>query len=201
MAEWDMMTKGLNGRLEAVGKLLASVPESEREGLKETPMRFLTAFDFFMSGYSTKPQDILKTFEDGAENIDEMVFQGKIPFYSMCEHHLAPFFGYAHIAYIPKGRIVGLSKLSRLVEIFARRLQVQERLCDQICGALDIGLAPVGAAVTLQARHMCMESRGIQKTGSITITTSLRGAIKAEASARAEYMALVQTMMQGVTSL
>jgi GTP cyclohydrolase I len=90
MAEWDMMTKGLNGRLEAVGKLLASVPESEREGLKETPMRFLTAFDFFMSGYSTKPQDILKTFEDGAENIDEMVFQGKIPFYSMCEHHFCP---------------------------------------------------------------------------------------------------------------
>lgn len=194
-----MTTKNLSGRKDAVYTLLEGIvgENPSRQGLRETPERYVRALEFWTSGYQAHSSSVLKCFEDGAEGFDEMVFQRDIPFYSLCEHHLAPFFGVVHIGYVPNGKIVGLSKLARLVDIFARRLQVQERLCCQIADTLVRGLAAKGVGVVIQARHLCMESRGVQKSGTVTITTALRGVFKAEPDARAEFMALVQTAMQG----
>lgn len=163
-----------------------------RGGLEETPRRAFKAWREWTSGYDiTDPGALLKTFEDGASGYDEMVTVTGIPFYSHCEHHLATIIGVATVAYIPRTRIVGLSKLARVVDAFAKRLQVQERMCVQIADTIDKVLEPVGVGVWLAARHMCMESRGIAKPGTVTHTTALRGAIKSEASARAEFMQLV----------
>jgi len=172
-----------------------------REGLRDTPRRVEIAWDFWTSGYGVDPAEVLTTFNDGAESYDELVFLSCIPFYSMCEHHMTPFFGVAHVGYIPNGRIVGLSKLSRVVEIFARRLSVQERVCAQTADALMEHLKPLGCGVVLQARHMCMESRGIQKPGTITVTSALRGCIKDHAGARTEFLGMVQSASQGLRSL
>ena len=166
-------------------------PDPNREGLRETPDRVAQAFKFWTSGYNKDPKDVLKTFEDGASVYDELVFQGGIQIHSLCEHHIAPFFGVAHIGYIPNGKIVGLSKLARLAEIFARRLQVQERLTCQIAQALEEHLDPLGVGVVLRCRHLCMESRGIQKSGTITYTSALLGAFKKETSARDEFLKFV----------
>lgn len=163
----------------------------QREGLFDTPVRFAEAWGEWVSGYGFEPADVLKTFEDGSSQYDEMVFVGATPFYSLCEHHLAPFFGVAHVGYVPGGKIVGLSKISRLLDVFARRLQVQERLTVQIADALSTGLRAQGVGVVLRARHMCMESRGIKKSGSLTITSALRGCLKKEPDARAEFFKLV----------
>jgi len=165
--------------------------DPQREGLRETPKRYLEALKFWTSGYNQNPADILKTFQDGAQGYDEMIFQGELDFFSLCEHHICPFFGHAYIAYIPDGRIVGLSKLARLVEIFARRLQCQERMTAQIADALMENLQPIGAAVVLKCRHLCMESRGVQKVGTITTTSTLKGCFKSEHETRAEFMSLV----------
>lgn len=162
-----------------------------RGGLIETPKRVAKAWKFWCSGYDRDPADILKTFQDGAEGVDEMVVVKDIPFYTHCEHHMAPFFGTATIAYLPNGRVVGLSKLSRLLDIFARRLQVQERLTGQVADALMEHLEPLGCGVVLKARHMCMESRGVSQQGSITITSALRGVFK-EDVVRAEFLALAR---------
>lgn len=185
-----------------VRQLLTFVGEDpKREGLLETPQRVLKAWQHWCSGYGQDPAKILKTFKDGSQNYDEMVFQGTIPFFSCCEHHLAPFFGYVHIAYIPNGKIVGLSKLGRLVEIFARRLQVQEKLTTQIVEALVTNLECKGAAVITQARHLCMESRGLQKIGSITVCSALRGLFKTAPEVRTEFLTLCQTAMSGIKIL
>lgn len=171
-----------------VTRLLQYVGEDpEREGLVETPKRVLKAWDHWTSGYDKEPKDILKVFEDGAGKYDEMVIVRDIPVYSKCEHHLADIFGVAHVAYIPDGRIVGLSKLSRLVDLFARRLQVQERLTVQVADALHEHLKPKGVAVMLRCRHMCMESRGICQQGHCTVTTALRGVLK-EHHAKDEFL-------------
>ena len=161
-----------------------------REGLKETPTRVAKAWAEWLSGYGQDPAEILKTFADGAEQVDEMVLVRDIPVYSHCEHHFAPIIGVAHVAYIPNGSIVGLSKLPRLVDCFARRLQVQERMTNQIADALWRHLKPNGVGVVIKARHMCMESRGIRQPGSLTITSALRGCFKEEADCRAEFMQL-----------
>jgi len=174
-------------------RLLQFIGEDpERGGLQETPKRFLKAWQHYTSGYDQDPAEILKVFEDGAENYDEMVVVRDIPVYSHCEHHLAPFFGVAHIGYIPAGRIVGLSKLSRLVDVYARRLQVQERLTNQIADALVEHLQPLGVAVVLECRHMCMEARGIQRQGSATITSAMRGLMRENIATRAEFMELLR---------
>lgn len=172
-----------------------------REGLLETPNRFLRAWKFWGSGYGKDPKEVLKTFKDGSENYDEMVFQSSIPFFSCCEHHMAPFFGYVHIAYLPSQKIVGLSKLARLVEIYARRLQVQEKMTGQIVDALMDHLGCRGAAIVTQARHLCMESRGVQKIGTVTVCSALRGVFKTVPEVRAEFMSLVQTAMNGIKIL
>mgnify|MGYP001589684031 CR=1 FL=1 len=163
-----------------------------RGGLKETPKRYLKAWRHWAGGYGQDPAVLLKCFEDGAERYDEMVLVKSIPVYSHCEHHLAAFFGTAHVAYIPDGRIVGLSKISRLVDVFARRLQVQERLTSQIADALEENLKPKGVAVVVECRHLCMESRGIQRQGSSTTTSAMRGVFMSTPAARAEFMELVR---------
>lgn len=161
-----------------------------RQGLEETPQRFAKAWEFWTSGYRQRAEDVLKVFEDGAEGVDEMVTVANLPFYTHCEHHLAPFFGTATISYVPNGKIIGLSKLPRLLDIYARRLQVQERLTTQIVDALMDNLRPRGAACKIKARHLCMESRGVCQQGHHTVTTALRGVFKSDPSARAEFLAI-----------
>lgn len=164
-------------------------PDHPREGLADTPARVAKAWKHWCSGYDVDVGALLKTFDDGGERYDEMVQVMHIPFYSHCEHHLAPFFGTACIAYVPNGKVVGLSKLSRLLDAFARRLQVQERLTVQVADALMDNLDPKGVGVHVRARHMCMESRGICQQGHHTVTTALRGVFKDRPEVRAEFLA------------
>lgn len=170
-------------------QLLQGVGEDPlREGLQETPHRVAKAWSKWTEGYTMDPAAILKSFEE--RDYDEMVLVKDIPVYSKCEHHLADIFGTASIAYIPQGRVLGLSKLSRLANIFARRLQVQERLTNQIADALqDSELNPKGVGVILRCRHMCMESRGICQQGHHTVTSALRGVMKT-GEPRAEFLRL-----------
>jgi GTP cyclohydrolase I len=176
---------------ELIKQLLTELGENpDREGLQETPKRVMKAWRHWTNGYALEAADVLKTFEDGAEGADEMVIVRDIQLYSHCEHHMAPFFGKAHVGYIPNGRVVGLSKLARVVDIFSHRLQVQERLTNQIANAINDELQPLGVAVVIEATHFCMCSRGVNKQGSTTVTSALRGAIKDKPEARAEFMAL-----------
>lgn len=185
------MDKQRNMIEEATGNLLSVVdPDYSREGLSETPARVAKAWKFWTQGYDMNAADILKVFEDGADGYDEMVLVKDIPIYSKCEHHLADIFGTVSIAYIPDGRIVGLSKLSRLANMYARRLQVQERMTCQIADALHEHLKPKGVGVVMRARHMCMESRGLCQQGHHTVTSALRGVLKSDPTARAEFLQL-----------
>lgn len=184
----DIKAKKLEALFREVVALLDADPT--REGLKETPKRVAKAWIEWTEGYAQDPAKILKTFEDGAYGVDEMVLVKDIPVHSHCEHHMAPIMGVAHVAYIPNGRIVGLSKLSRLVELYARRLQVQERLTNQIADAINEHLSPHGVGVILKCRHMCIESRGVRHHGTETLTSALRGSIKNEPEARAEFLKL-----------
>lgn len=148
-----------------------------RQGLQETPSRVAKAYATWFGGYNVDIAGLFKTFEDGAENTNEMVIVRDIPVYSHCEHHMAPIIGRAVVGYVPNGRIVGLSKLSRVVDAFARRLQVQERLTNQIADAIVEHLDPKAVCVYIDAKHMCMESRGVKQVcGSSTITKAFRGA-------------------------
>jgi GTP cyclohydrolase I len=163
--------------------------DPNRGGLFETPERVARAMRYWFGGYDINPDAILKEFADGGENYDEMGSVVNIPFYSHCEHHMAPFFGTATISYIPNGRIVGLSKLSRLLDVYARRLQVQERMTTQVAQKLHDVLKPRGVGVSVRARHLCMESRGICKQGHETVTTCLLGVFK-EQTVRQEFLSL-----------
>jgi GTP cyclohydrolase I len=176
-----------------IAEVLQKIEPGHREGLAETPARVVKAWKTWFGGYDIEPESVLKVFEDGAEGVDEMVIEVDIPFYTHCEHHMAPFFGLASIAYIPNGKVLGLSKMNRLVDVFARRLQVQERLTNQIAQALDDHLKPKGVGVLLRARHMCVESRGVQHRGCSTTTSALRGCIKTEPDARMEFLMLAKT--------
>lgn len=171
-------------------KLVGEDPN--RGGLIETPTRVAKAWKEWCSGYKQDVASVLKVFEDGGESYDQMVTVKDIPIYSKCEHHLADIFGTATISYIPNGKIVGLSKLSRVADIFARRLQVQERLTSNIADALVEHLQPKGVGVVIKARHMCMESRGMCQQGHYTITTALRGAMRDEPETRAEFLRIAQ---------
>ena len=179
-------------RLEnAVGDMLDALGEEpRRQGLVRTPARVARSLRFLTAGYGLDPAEVIR----GAmfdEDYDEMVCVSDIELYSMCEHHLLPFFGRAHIAYIPDGRIVGLSKLPRLIEVFARRLQVQERLTTQIAEALDTTLRPLGVAVVVEATHLCMMMRGIQKQNSRTTTSCMLGVFREDEKSRAEFLQLI----------
>ncbi|WP_267525560.1 GTP cyclohydrolase I FolE [Campylobacter sp. MG1] len=177
---------------ELIKNLLIQIGENpNREGLLKTPERVEKSYEFLCSGYKQKPEDILKKAIFNTDN-NEMVLVKDIDFYSLCEHHLLPFFGKVHIAYIPNGKVVGLSKLPRLVEVFARRLQIQEQLCEQISQALFDTLKPKGVAVTIEAQHMCMQMRGIQKVNSKTITSSLKGIFLSDERTRKEFYSLIK---------
>jgi len=163
-----------------------------RQGLLETPQRVQKAWQHWTSGYAAEPADILKVFEDGAEQVNELIVVRGIPVYSHCEHHLAPFFGTATVGYTPNGKIVGLSKLTRLVDCFAKRLQVQERLTIQVASALMDHVQPLSVGVVVRCRHMCMESRGIRTPGEETVTSALLGEMRTNLGLRNEFLALAR---------
>ena len=170
---WERMTHD-EGPVENVRRLIEYIGEDpEREGLKETPERVIRSYEKLFGGYKEKPGDVIKVFED--DTCDEIVLIRDVEFYSTCEHHMLPFFGKAHIAYIPKGRVIGVSKLVRILEVYARRLQIQERLCQQVTEVIDNMIQPSGAACVLEAQHFCMTARGVEKQGSIMVTASLTG--------------------------
>ena len=164
--------------------------DPERDGLVKTPLRVAKSMDFLTSGYRTSVEEVVNgaLFEEDAE---DMVIVKDIEFYSMCEHHMLPFYGKAHVAYIPNGKIIGLSKMARIVDVFARRLQVQERLTSQIAEAIEELLEPQGVAVATDAAHFCMMMRGVQKQGSTTSTTAFRGRFKEEVDLRQQFLGAV----------
>jgi GTP cyclohydrolase I len=171
--------------------LLRLGEDPARDGLQRTPMRVAKAMDFLTSGYTASLEEVLNNalFED---DTDEMVVVKDIEFYSLCEHHMLPFFGRAHVAYIPNGKIIGLSKVARLVDLFARRLQVQERLTTQVAEAMMEVLDARGVAVMLEGSHFCMMMRGVQKQNSTTVTTAMRGVFKTDPQQRDEFMRAVR---------
>jgi GTP cyclohydrolase I len=165
--------------------------DPERDGLLQTPKRVEKSMAFLTKGYEESVAGVLH----GAlfdVDYDEMVIVRDIEFYSLCEHHLLPFFGKAHIAYVPNGKVVGLSKLPRIVDVFARRLQVQERLTQQVAEAIEDAIAPQGVGVVIEAQHLCMMMRGVEKQSSLTVTSSLRGVFKTQLQTRSEFLALVR---------
>ena len=176
-----------------VAEMLRQLGEDpERQGLQKTPQRVASSLRWLTRGYQLDPEKLIRDamFEEDHEG---MVLVRDIDVYSMCEHHMLPFFGKAHVAYIPNGRIVGISKLARLVEVFARRLQVQERLTDQVADALFTVLEPHGVGVVIEAHHLCMMMRGVEKQHSKTITSSVRGNFRTDQKTRDEFLRLVQS--------
>ncbi|MGD1035550.1 MAG: GTP cyclohydrolase I FolE [Candidatus Dormibacteria bacterium] len=172
-------------------ELLAELGEDpDREALLRTPARVAESLRFLTQGYGIDVKDVVRDAVY-AEPYEEMVLVRDIEVYSLCEHHLLPFYGRAHIAYMPRGRIVGLSKLPRVVDVFARRLQVQERLTTQIAEALDEALSPYGVAVVIEAFHLCMMMRGVQKQNSQTVTSSLTGVFRNDPKTRSEFLELI----------
>jgi GTP cyclohydrolase I len=167
--------------------------DNEREGLEKTPMRAAKAMKFLTEGYEKDPKQILQSAMF-SEHYNEMVIVKDIELYSLCEHHMLPFFGKAHIAYIPNGKIVGLSKIPRVVDVFARRLQVQERLTEQILDCINDTLQPKGVALVIEASHMCMMMRGVQKQNSTTTTSGFRGTFK-ETDTRNEFLKLITSSL------
>jgi len=181
------LTKMYNSMLEEIGE------DASREGLIKTPERAAKAMQFLTQGYDMDPKEILM----GAmfkEDYSEMVVVKDIEVYSMCEHHMLPFFGKAHVAYIPDGYIVGLSKIPRIIDVFSRRLQVQERLTDEILKCIQDTLKPQGAAVVIEARHMCMMMRGVQKQNSVTTTSAFTGQFKTDET-RSEFLNLLSAKL------
>jgi len=178
---------------EAVRTLLRFIGDDpDREGLKDTPRRVVKSYAEIYGGYERDPEDVLgRTFEEVA-GYDDIVFVKDIPFFSHCEHHMVPIIGKAHIAYLPDGRVLGLSKIARTVDIFARRLQTQETMTAQIANAIDEILQPKGVAVLIEADHMCMAMRGVQKIGSSTMTTTFTGTFKHDPREQARFMSMLR---------
>lgn len=176
---------------ELIRELLLRLGESpDREGLAETPRRVIASLKFLTHGYK---QDIKKVLNDAIfeENYDEMVVLKEIELFSLCEHHLLPFYGKAHVAYIPKGKIIGLSKIPRVVEVFARRLQVQERLTMQVAECLRDSLNPRGVGVVIEALHLCMAMRGVEKKDSYCVTSAMLGSFRESERVRSEFLSLI----------
>jgi len=177
----------------AVTKVLELLGEDpKREGLLKTPSRVAKAWEFLTEGYHEDPEAILNKALFTSSN-DEMVVVRDIEFYSTCEHHMLPIIGRAHVAYIPDGKVVGLSKIPRIVNVFARRLQIQEQMTEQIADAISSAINPKGVAVVIHARHMCMEMRGVQKINSTTVSSALRGLFKSDQRTRSEFYNIINT--------
>ena len=184
-----MRENDLEGHVRAL--LQALDPEPDREGLARTPERVARALTFLTRGYDEDPRRVI----NGAlftEDYSEMIVLKDIDFYSLCEHHILPFFGKAHVAYLPDRHIVGLSKLARLVEVFARRLQVQERMTSQIANTIAEQLAPLGVGVVLEAEHLCMRMRGVEKQNSTVVTSAMLGVFRKNAQTREEFVTLIR---------
>ncbi len=178
---------------DAVKCMMLHVGENpNREGLLKTPQRVKKAYEFIFGGYKEDPREILKSALFTSSN-DEMVLLKDIEFYSTCEHHLLPIIGRVHVAYIPDGKVVGLSKIPRVVNVFARRMQIQEQLTEQIADAIMDTIEPKGVAVVIQARHMCMEMRGVEKINSTTTSSALRGLFKKDEKTRSEFFSLINS--------
>ena len=178
---------------EQIRSILKSVGEDpNREGLLKTPKRVSDALSFLTQGYSMNVDDVINNAVF-TEDYSEMIVQKNIDFYSLCEHHLLPFFGKAHVAYLPQGKIIGVSKLARVVDVFARRLQVQERLTNQIATTLMDKLDPLGVGVVIEAEHLCMRMRGVEKQNSLIITSTLLGAFRHRQETRNEFMNLIHS--------
>ncbi|MBA7702226.1 GTP cyclohydrolase 1 [subsurface metagenome] len=174
----------------AVTEILLAIGEDiEREGLKGTPVRVARMYAELLAGMQEEPKEYLRGVF--TENYDEIVLLRDIPFYSICEHHLMPFIGSAHVAYLPSGVVLGVSKLARIIDCFSRQLQVQERLTDQIADFLMTSLKPQGVVVVLEASHSCMTIRGVKKSGSVMVTSALRGIFKKDPKSREEVMSLM----------
>jgi len=186
------VTESLMGHYKSILQLLGE--DAQREGLQKTPERMAKAMQFITQGYQQDAVAILNSarFE---ESVSEMVIVKDIELYSMCEHHLLPFFGKAHIAYIPNGYITGLSKLARVVDVFARRLQVQERLTTQILDAIKESLSPLGVAVVIEAKHLCMMMRGVSKQNSVTTTSAFHGEFLNNTRTRNEFLKLISSKL------
>jgi len=186
MADIDLarIEKAVREIIEALGE------DSEREGLAETPQRVAKFYAEVFDGLHRDPGDVVDAFF-GEEHYQEIVMVREIPFYSMCEHHFVPFHGQAHVAYMPKGRVTGLSKLARLVDGYARRPQMQERLTAQVADALTERLDPLGVIVVVEAEHLCMSMRGVKKPGATTVTSAVRGVMESQPATRAEAMSLL----------
>ena len=179
------------GVRDAVSRIIEAIGEDpSREGLLDTPRRIAEMYEELFVGLHQDPREVLST--SFQESHREMVILKNIPFYSLCEHHFLPFHGQAHVGYVPKGRIVGASKIARVVDILARRPQLQERLTGQVADAITEGLSPDGVAVVIEAEHLCMTMRGVQKPGTTLITSATRGAFRRRAVTRSEFLALVR---------
>ena len=175
----------------AIRELLLHLGEDpDNEHLTDTPARVAKAWKEWAAGYEVDPAALFKTFEDGVQNADEMVIVHNIPVVSYCAHHLAPITGIAHVGYIPNGKVVGLSKLARVTDMYARRLQIQERMTNQIADTIEKYLEPTGVGVIIRAAHGCMSSRGVKIHGSVTTTSAMRGVLRTEPSARSEFLQL-----------
>lgn len=194
MKSYEKLENYDTDKIESLSKNYKAIIENlgedvNREGLEKTPERVAKAMQFLTHGYDLNPLEILKSAMF-TEDHQQMIVVKDIEVYSMCEHHMLPFFGKAHVAYIPNGKIVGLSKIPRIVDAFARRMQVQERLTDQIKNCIQEALNPLGVAVVIEAQHMCMQMRGIQKQNSVTTTSSFTGAFEKDKT-RKEFISLV----------
>jgi len=177
----------------AVKEILEHIGEDlNREGLQDTPKRVRKAWEFMCGGYKQNAHEIINQALFTTTN-DEMVVVKDIEFYSMCEHHMLPIIGKVHVAYIPDGKVVGLSKIPRVVDVFARRLQIQEQLTEQICDAINEAIKPKGVAVVVDARHMCMEMRGVEKICSTTVTSALRGLFKKDKKTKDEFLSIISS--------
>ena len=187
------MTEDKMRNIESLTKsLLKELGEDpKREGLIKTPLRVAKAWEYLSQGYNQKVEKLINN-AIFSENYDQMVVVKDIEFYSMCEHHLLPFFGHAHIAYIPNGKIIGLSKIPRLVDMFARRLQVQERMTQEIANSLNDALNPSGVAIIIEAQHMCMQMRGVEKKKSYMSTSSMVGIFRSDNKTRKEFLDLIK---------
>jgi GTP cyclohydrolase IA len=182
----DKIIEGVTLIIEGIGEDIA------REGMRDTPKRVAAMYEEIFAGMGCDPNEVLKVVF--SENHDEIVMVKDIPFYSVCEHHLMPFFGRAHVSYIPgkEGKITGISKLARVVDVLAKRPQVQERLTTQIANALVEALDPQGVLVVIEAEHLCMSMRGVNKPGSLTVTSAVRGEFRRRPAARAEALSLIR---------